>query len=66
MALFKMLQQKQLSLYKLNFGVITPLPKKEDAVKIQQYRPICLLNVSFKLFTKVGTNKIMGIAPKVI
>jgi hypothetical protein len=35
MALIKMLQQKQLSLYKFNFGVITPLPKKEDAVKIQ-------------------------------
>jgi hypothetical protein len=55
-----------LSLYKLNFGVITLLPKKEDVVKIQQYRPICLLNVSFKIFTKVGTNRIMGIAPKVI
>jgi mannosylglycoprotein endo-beta-mannosidase len=66
MALFKILQQKQLSLYKLNFGVITLLPKKEDAVKIQQYRPICLLNVSFKIFTKVGTNRITGIAPKVI
>jgi hypothetical protein len=35
MALFKMLQQKQLSLCKLNFGVITPLPKKEGAVRIQ-------------------------------
>jgi hypothetical protein len=66
MALFKILQQKKLSCYKLNFGVITLLPKKEDAVKIQQYHPICLLNVSFKIFTKVGTNRITGIAPKVI
>jgi hypothetical protein len=55
-----------LSLYKLNFGVIILLPKKEDAVKIQQCHPICLLNVSFKIFTKVGTNRITGIAPKVI
>jgi hypothetical protein len=50
----------------LNFGIITLLPKKEDAVQIQQYRPICLLNVCFKIFTKVGTNRITGIAPKVI
>jgi hypothetical protein len=50
----------------LNFGVITLIPKKEDAVQIQQYRPICLLNVSFKIFTKVGTNRITGIAHKVI
>jgi hypothetical protein len=66
MALIRMLQQKQLSLYKFNCGVITPLPKKKDAVKIQQYRPIYLLNVSFKIFTKVVTNKITGIVPKVI
>jgi mannosylglycoprotein endo-beta-mannosidase len=66
MALFNELSIGELSLYKLNFGVITLLPKKEDAVQIQQYRPICLLNVCFKIFTKVGTNRITGIAPKVI
>jgi hypothetical protein len=41
-------------------------PKKEDAVQIQQYRPIYLLNVCFKIFTKAGTNRITGIAPRVI
>jgi hypothetical protein len=66
MNLFVQLQQGDLQLYKLNFGVITLLPKKEDAFQIQQYRPICLLNVSFKIFTKVGTNRITGIAHKVI
>jgi hypothetical protein len=66
MSLFAQLQQGDLELFKLNFGVITLIPKKEDAVQIQQYRPICLLNVSFKIFTKVGTNRITGIAHKVI
>ena len=65
MAMFVQLQHGHLPLYKLNFGVITLLPKKEDAVQIQQYRPICLLNVSFKIFTKVGTNRITQIAHKV-
>jgi hypothetical protein len=33
---------------------------------IQQYRPICLLNVSFMIFTKVLTNTINLVAEKVI
>ena len=66
MAMFVQLHHGDLPLYKLNFGVITLLPKKDDAVQIQQYRPICLLNVSFKIFTKVGTNRITKIADKVI
>jgi hypothetical protein len=47
-------------------GVITLLPKKENRVQIQQYRPICLLNVSFKIFTKIATNRISELAHKVI
>ena len=66
MAMFLQLHHGELPLYKLNFGVITLLPKKDDAVQIQQYRPICLLNVSFKIFTKVGRNSITEIANKVI
>jgi hypothetical protein len=54
------------NLYSLNFGTIILLPKCKDASIIQQYRPICLLNVSFKIFTKVVTNRITSIAQKVI
>jgi hypothetical protein len=35
-------------------------------MQIQQYRPICLLNVSFKIFTKVGTNSIIKVAETVV
>jgi hypothetical protein len=52
MAMFSQLKHGDLPLYKLNFGVITLLPKKEDASRIEQYRPICLLNVSLIFFTK--------------
>jgi hypothetical protein len=52
MALFECFQKGKLPLYKLNFGVITLLPKKENATQIQQYRPICLLNVSFIFLLK--------------
>jgi hypothetical protein len=50
MAMFTQLQDGDIPLYKLNFGVVTLLPKKEDASRIEQYCPICLLNVSFNFF----------------
>ena len=31
-----------------------------------EYRPICLLNVSFKIFTKVITNRVTTVAHKII
>lgn len=65
-AMFVQLQSWDLPLFRLNFGVICLLPKTEEAVQIQQYRPICLLNVSFNFFTKVGTNRITRIAHRVV
>jgi hypothetical protein len=38
----------------------------EDAIHIQQYSPICLLNLSFKMFTKVGTNRVSDVAEIVV
>ena len=58
MALYDDFHEDKLPLFSLNFGVITLLPKTKEAIKLQQYRPICLLNVSFKIFTKVDTNRI--------
>ena len=64
--LFHDLFAGQLHLFQLNFGTITLLPKKAEAVRIEQFRPICLLNVSFKIFTKVGTNRLSQIAHAVV
>jgi len=66
MALFSDFYQGTLPLNRLNFGNIILLPKKKDARVIQQYMPICLLNVSFKIFTKVATNRLSMIAHKLI
>ena len=64
--LFNDLFLGQLHLFRLNFGTITLLPKKTEAVRIVQFRPICLLNVSFKKITKVGTNRLTQIAHTVV
>jgi hypothetical protein len=66
MALFKDFYEGNLPLFSLNFGIITLLPKQEDATHIPQFRPICLLNVSLKIFTKVAVNRMTGIANKLV
>jgi hypothetical protein len=43
----------KLKVERLNYEVITLIPKLKEACRIQQYRPICLLNVSFKIITKI-------------
>jgi hypothetical protein len=42
------------------------LVEKEDVIQNQEYRSICLLNVSFKVFTEVAKNQITGIDYKVV
>ncbi|WVZ72675.1 hypothetical protein U9M48_021095 [Paspalum notatum var. saurae] len=56
MAMFYDFYKGDLCLFSLNFGVITLLPKCQEAVKIQH----------FKIFTKLATNRINAIAQKVI
>jgi hypothetical protein len=66
MALFIDFHDECLNLFSLSFGVITLIPKTVDAKMIQQYRPIDVLNVSFKIFTKVGTNRLSKVAQTVV
>ena len=51
---------------RINYGVITLLPKVSDAARIQQFRPICFLNCLYKLITKTLTLRIESVADKLI
>ena len=66
MALFRNFHKEDLNLFSLNVGIITLIPKSIEATKIQQYQHICVLNVSFKIFTKVGTNRLNKVAQTVV
>jgi hypothetical protein len=46
-----------LDIQRLNYWVITLVPKIKEAFTIKQFRSICLLNVDFKIFTKMLTNR---------
>lgn len=66
MCMFQDFWEEQLDIKRLNFGVITLVPKIKEANNIKQYRPICLLNVDFKCFTKVLTKRLVPIAQRVV
>jgi hypothetical protein len=56
----------QLELWRLNYGVIILLPKVKPAISIKQFRPICLLNVIYKIITKTLTLRLTAVIDKVI
>jgi hypothetical protein len=56
----------KLDIGRLNFGTITLLPKCEDAMVIQKFRPICLMNTSLKIVTKGMNNRLSPVAEKII
>ena len=55
-----------LDISRLNYGVITLVPKVQDANNVKQFRPICLLNISFKVFTKLLMTRLTDMADKLI
>jgi mannosylglycoprotein endo-beta-mannosidase len=64
--IFNDFHQHNIALAKIKYGIITLLPKGEDASTIQKYRPICLLQVLFKIFTKTLTVRSKSHMKKII
>jgi hypothetical protein len=56
----------ELDLFRLNFSLLTLIPKEADAVTIQKFRPIALTNCSFKIFSKCATNRLGFVSEELI
>ena len=55
-----------LDISRLNYGIITLVPKVKHARKIQKFRTICLHNVSFKIIIKVLMNMLSKVIKPII
>lgn len=55
-----------LDISRLTYGVITLITKVKEAKCVQQFRPICLLNVIFKNFTKLLVERLTYMAQKLV
>lgn len=64
MKLMEDFYEGNLDLGRLNYGAITLIPKVRDAFNVKQFRPIYLLNVSFKIFSNILMNRLTEVADK--
>jgi hypothetical protein len=55
-----------LDIERLNYGLITLIPKVDNAMEITKFRPICLLNVCYKIITKTLNNRLSNCIHKII
>ena len=58
LAMFADFYKGELDIYRLNFALVTLVPKFNDACNMKQFRPVSLLNCSFKMFSKLLTNRL--------
>jgi hypothetical protein len=56
----------RMDISRLNFGILSLIPKITGAVSIKQYRPIVLINVLFKFVSKAVANRLAPIAHMII
>lgn len=56
----------QLRIERMKYGVITLIPQVKEANTIKHYRPICLLNVCFKIFTRMLVGRLTLIGRRII
>jgi hypothetical protein len=56
--LVKGFKDSKLDWFRLNFATLTLIPKVEDASEMKNFRPISLLNCSFKIFGRLLTSRL--------
>jgi hypothetical protein len=66
MEMFEDFFEGRLDLYRLNFALITIIPKEKDSRTMNKFRPISLLNCSYKIFTRVLTSRVGLVADRLI
>lgn len=58
--------ENTLCLQSINGSFITLVPKKDDAQRILDFRPISLLNTSVKIITKLLANRLQTVLPSLL
>jgi hypothetical protein len=54
------------SIYRLNYALITFLPKEVGASNLKKFRPISLMNYSFKIFVQALNNRQVPICDRLL
>jgi hypothetical protein len=57
-ALIRGFEKGEINIDRINYAMIILIPKEAEARTLKKYRPISLINCSFKIFSKVLNNRI--------
>jgi hypothetical protein len=66
LALVRDFESGSLDVSRINFSIITLIPKEPEVKDMKKFRPISLGNCSLKVITKAITNRLSPIGLKVI
>ena len=66
LSMFNNFHQGKLDLHRLNFALITLIPKEEGARPMKKFRPISLINCSFKIFSKALTMRLGKVIDRLV
>jgi hypothetical protein len=59
MDVFDDMFEHRIDLHRINYGIITLIPKSSDVDIVQKFRPICVLQVFFKIVTNPVMSKLL-------
>jgi hypothetical protein len=63
MAMVKSFEKAEVNLARLSYARIILVPKEEGTTTLKKFRPINLINYSFKIFAKASNNRLIGCWP---
>jgi hypothetical protein len=66
MAVVKGFEKGEVNLARLNFARINLIPKEEGVNSLKKFRPISLINCSFKIFAKALNNRLVRICDRLL
>jgi hypothetical protein len=66
MAMVKKFEKGEMNIARLNYAMIILIPKEEGAKSLRKFRPISLLNYSFKIFANALNNGLEKICDRLL
>jgi hypothetical protein len=66
MVVVKKFERGEINIARLNYAMIILIPKEEEARSLKKFRPISLINCSFKIFAKTLNDRLEKICDKLL
>jgi hypothetical protein len=66
MAMVRGFEKGEINIARLNYAMIILLPKEDEARSLKKFRPIILINCSFKKFAKALNNRLELISDRLL